>query len=52
VSRLAFPEQLIEIVFKAVLPPASTGGGGAPSTDGSAVAPPEQTYVWRHRSRG
>src|SRR3982751_6186774 len=38
VSRLAFPEQIIEIVFKAVLPPASTGGG-APSIDGSAVAP-------------
>ena len=44
VSRLAFPEQLIEIVFKAVLPPASTGGG-APSIDGSAVAPPRQTKV-------
>lgn len=27
VSRLAFPEQLIEIVFKAVLPPAETDAG-------------------------
>jgi enamine deaminase RidA (YjgF/YER057c/UK114 family) len=27
VSRLAFPEQLIEIAFKAVLPPAKTGTG-------------------------
>jgi hypothetical protein len=42
VSRLAFPEQLIEIVFKAVLPPAWTGGS-ALSIDGSAVAPPKQT---------
>src|SRR3546814_17918892 len=31
VSRLAFPEQLIEIVFKAVLPPTSPGPGCSPS---------------------